>query len=94
VVDDFKRCLKSVEEANQLDQVDVRVPPCWKTPPEGIIKVNFDATINEKTNLMGMGVIATDFMGNLLGAKRLSKSMLIDAHTAKLMAASHAVFIK
>jgi hypothetical protein len=43
---------------------------------------------------MGMGVIATDFMGNLLGAKRLSKSMLIDAHTAKLMAASHAVFIK
>lgn len=40
---------------------------------------------------MGMSVIARDFMGNLLGAKHLSKSMVIDAHTAELMAASHAV---
>jgi len=91
VVDDFKRCLKSDEDANQLDQFDVRVPPCWKTPPEGIIKVNFDAAINKKTGFMGMGVIARDYMGNLLGAKRLSKSMLIDAHIAELMAASYAV---
>jgi ribonuclease HI len=60
-------------------------------PPEGIIKINFDAAINKNTGLVGLGVIARDCMGNLLGAKRLSKSMLIDAQTAELMAASYAV---
>jgi ribonuclease HI len=91
VVDDFKHCLKGDVEANQPQEVDVRVSPCWMKPPEGIIKINFDAAINKNTGLVGLGVIARDCMGNLLGAKRLSKSMLIDAQTAELMAASYAV---
>jgi hypothetical protein len=38
-------------------------------PPEGTIKVNFDVAINKNTGLVGLGVIAKDCMGNLLGAK-------------------------
>jgi ribonuclease HI len=91
VVDDFKRCLKGDEEAHQPLEVEVRGPPCWMKPPEGTIKVNFDAAINKNSGLLGLGVIARDCMGYLLGAKRLSKHMLIDAHSAELMAASYAV---
>jgi hypothetical protein len=69
VVDEFKHCLKSDEEANSLEQVDIQVSPCWKTPPKDTITINFDAAINKKTGFMGMGVIAKDCMGNLLGAK-------------------------
>ncbi|XP_062155084.1 uncharacterized protein LOC133863105 [Alnus glutinosa] len=39
----------------------------------------------------GLGLTARDCMGNLLGAKRLTKPMLSDAHAAELMAASYAV---
>lgn len=91
MVDDFKRCLKGDVEANQPQEVDVWVSPCWVKPPEATIKVNFDAAITKNTSLVGLGVIARDYMGKLLGAKRLSKFMLIDAHSAELMAASYAV---
>jgi len=85
VVDDFKRCLKGDEEAHQPPEVEVRGPPCWMKPPEGTIKVNFDAAINKNSGLLGLGVIARDCMGYLLEAKRLSKHMLIDAHSAELI---------
>lgn len=91
VVDDFKRCLKGDVKANQPQEVDVWVFPCWVKPLDGTIKVNFDAAINKNTSLVGLGVIARDYMGNLLGAKRLSKFMLINAHSAELMAASYVV---
>jgi ribonuclease HI len=91
VVDDFKRWLKGDEEVNQPQQVDVWVSPCWMKPPKGTIKVNFDAAINKNTDFVGLGVIARDCMGNLLEAKQLSKSLITDAHTAALMAASYAV---
>jgi ribonuclease HI len=64
---------------------------CWLKPPEGTIKVNFDAAINKNSGLLGLGVIARDCMGFVLGARRLSKYMVIDAHPAELMAASYAV---
>jgi hypothetical protein len=55
------------------------------------IKVNFDAAINKNTGFIGLGLIARDHKGYLLGAKCLTKSFLIDAHTVELMAASYAV---
>jgi ribonuclease HI len=91
MVDDFKCCLRGVEEANQPLVVEVRGPFCWMKPPEGTIKVNFNAAINKNSGLLGLGVIARDCMGYVLGAKRLSKHMFIDAHPAELMAASYAV---
>jgi len=91
MVDDFNRCLRGVEEANQPLEVEVRGPCCWMKPPKGTIKVNFDAAINKNSGLLGLGVIARDCMGYVLGAKRLSKHMVIDAHPAELMAASYAV---
>lgn len=91
VVEDFKRCLKDEKVETSPEQVEGRVPVCWQTPPEGTIKVNFDAAINKNTGFTGLGLTARDHKGYLLGAKCLTKPFLTDAHTAELMAASYAV---
>ncbi len=65
--------------------------PSWKAPPESKIKINFDAAVNKHTGLVGLGMVARDSGGNVLGAKRLSIFLSIDAYTAELLAASYAV---
>jgi ribonuclease HI len=91
VVEDFKRCLKDDKVESSSEQVQGRSPLYWQTPPEDTIKVNFDAAINKNTGFIGLGLIARDHKGYLLGAKCLTKSFLTDAHTVELMAASYAV---
>ncbi|XP_062152053.1 uncharacterized protein LOC133860474 [Alnus glutinosa] len=93
LVGDFKRCLKGDEEMSKSIQENVRVFSCWKPPPEGTIKVNFDAAINKSAGYVGVGLIVRDYLGNLKGAQRLSFSLLTDAYNAELMAASRATIL-
>ncbi|XP_021748634.1 uncharacterized protein LOC110714431 [Chenopodium quinoa] len=44
-----------------------RSPKKWKAPPEGIIKLNCDASLHEE-GWIGMGVIARDWKGEVLFA--------------------------
>jgi ribonuclease HI len=76
--------------------VSVQMPlepllPSWKAPLESKIKINFDAAVNKHTGLVGLGMVARDSGGNVLGATRLSRFLSIDAYTAELLAASYAV---
>jgi hypothetical protein len=89
-MDDFKRCLKGDEELSTSKQPDVPVISCWKPPPKGTIKVNFDAAINKNFGSIGVGLIDRDYLGNLKGAKRFSISLPTDSYNVELMAASHA----
>jgi hypothetical protein len=63
----------------------------WKTPPTDTIKINFDAAINKSKGYVGLGIIARDSLGNVLGAKRLTKFLSTDSHIAEVMPASYAV---
>jgi ribonuclease HI len=65
--------------------------PGWKAPMESKIKINFDAAMNKHTSLVGLGMVARVSGGNVLGAKRLSIFLSIDAYTAEQLAASYAV---
>ena len=41
----------------------------WKVPPVGIVKINFDGGFNaSESRLGGIGVIARDAEGSVLGA--------------------------
>jgi hypothetical protein len=63
-------------------------------PPSSIVKINFDAALNQEKGMVRIGVVATlarDSMGFLLGAKCFSIHIFTDSHTAEMLAATYAV---
>jgi len=63
----------------------------WSPPPNGFIKLNWDAAINKKKGWIGLGIIARDYLGNCLGVCSLTKILQMDAKTAESLAALEAV---
>jgi hypothetical protein len=63
----------------------------WTHPPSGIVKINFDAALNQEKGMVGIGVVARDSMGFLFGAKCFSIHIFTDPHTAEILAATYAV---
>jgi ribonuclease HI len=63
----------------------------WCPPPNGLIKVNWDASINVTKECIGIGVVARDFNGNVLGAKSLTKMVVTIPNFAEVMAAYEVV---
>jgi hypothetical protein len=61
---------------------EVSIAGSWTHPPSGIVKINFDAAVDQEKGMVGIGVLARDSMGFLLGAKRFSIHIFIDPHTA------------
>ncbi|XP_062152012.1 uncharacterized protein LOC133860414 [Alnus glutinosa] len=90
-VDEFKRCMQQDEPISSPMLGDAQMPSFWKPPPPGVIKINFDAAMNKQAGFLGIGIVARDCMGNLLGAKRLTVRLATNSHIAEFMAASHAV---
>ncbi|GLT72939.1 hypothetical protein SLA2020_448330 [Shorea laevis] len=43
-------------------------PIVWKKPVDGVIKLNWDAAIDERNNRMGVGVIFRDATGAVLAS--------------------------
>jgi ribonuclease HI len=63
----------------------------WSPPPVGVIKVNWDASINEVKDWVGMGIIARDSNGLCMGARCITIRAWTDLKTAEFMAALQAV---
>lgn len=55
----------------------------WKKPPAGVTKLNWDAAIDKQGNRMGVGIIARDQNGDVVGAMCLTKPFLTDPATAE-----------
>jgi hypothetical protein len=90
---EYKRCQFKVLGV-MLDEVSV---PCnrnikWQPPSQGLIKVNWDASINKNKGWIGMGMIARDSNGACLGAKSVTKELITDSATAEMMAALSAIY--
>jgi len=63
----------------------------WTSPPAGVIKVNWDASINEDNDWVGLGIIARDSKGLCMGARSIAQLARTDPKTAEIMAALHSV---
>jgi len=90
---EYKRCQLKVPGVT-LDEVSV---PCnrnikWQPPSQGLIKVNWDASINKNKGWIGMGMIARDSNSACLGAKSVTKELITDSATAEAMAALSAMY--
>ena len=59
---------------------------CWCPPPEGVIKVNFDAAFKTETYQGASGVVARNEHGQLVAAKCRQYESIPDALTAEAYA--------
>ena len=59
----------------------------WTAPPLGWVKANWDAAIMEKTGLVGLGVVIRDHQGNMVAAKSLTRTGLLEPVIAEAVAA-------
>jgi ribonuclease HI len=55
------------------------------------VKINWDASINEKDGHLGVGLVARDEYEAVLGARCLTRSLWVDPQTAEAMTVLYAV---
>lgn len=63
----------------------------WRKPQAGVLKFNWDAALNRKTNRMGVGVVVRDEGGAVLAIKCTTVSSIGDPTIAEAVAAWKAV---
>jgi hypothetical protein len=63
----------------------------WKSPSVDSVKVNWDAAINRRKNLMGVGVIACDHAGTVLAAQCSVQRYILDPTIAEAIGAKMGV---
>jgi hypothetical protein len=59
----------------------------WSRPGRGIIKVNWDAALDQRQRRIGMGILARDHDGQVIAAMCSSKPFLLDPVSAEAFAA-------
>ncbi|XP_021739472.1 uncharacterized protein LOC110705848 [Chenopodium quinoa] len=64
----------------------------WKSPPEGVIKVNSDAAIF-KSRMVGLGGVMRDSVGDVVAATCLQVAGSFDVDVVEAMAMRHALVI-
>jgi hypothetical protein len=62
----------------------------WQKPPEGVYKINWDASVDRDRCKMGMGMVVRDHAGQLIAALCTSKDHITDPASAKALAAGKA----
>jgi ribonuclease HI len=92
-LEEYQRCNKKGDYLVQVENMQTIPSPHveWCPPPLGIIKVNWDASINTIKEWVGIGIVARDHYGNVLGAKSLTKKVVAVPKLAEAMAAYEAV---
>ncbi|XP_059431643.1 uncharacterized protein LOC132165167 [Corylus avellana] len=66
-------------------------PANWQPPPVNMIKVNWDATIDQGNSCVGLGLLARDANGQFVAARGIKKRIAADPTVAEAIAALHAV---
>jgi ribonuclease HI len=91
---DYKRC-NTKEKESPLSEGGEEAQSSrqthWIPPPDGVIKVNWDAALNVAKGWIGQGIIARDSKGVCMGARSITQQMKTDPKTAEIMAALQAV---
>jgi len=66
----------------------------WQPPPYGFVKVNWDASLNIKENYIQIGIVVTDYNGDFLGARAVTKLAMGAPKVAEAIAALEAVLFR
>jgi hypothetical protein len=74
---------------NTCNQKQVR----WKKPPIGVVKLNWDAAVDERTGNVGLGAIARDHEGRVLAMHGSICKHIYNPTTAETLAAWKAVVL-
>lgn len=61
--------------------------PSWKPPNADTVKVNWDAAVDKRKNLMGVGVIARNHSGAVLAAQCVIQRYIVDLAVAEVIGA-------
>ncbi|XP_059446656.1 uncharacterized protein LOC132178224 [Corylus avellana] len=62
-------------------------------PPEGMIKLNWDASLSKEENRMGIGVVARDHVGSVRASLCASRPYMVDPAAAEAMALWYATVV-
>ncbi|XP_062167103.1 uncharacterized protein LOC133873412 [Alnus glutinosa] len=62
-----------------------------ESPPAGVIKINWDASLNVSKGWIGLGIIARDSSGFCLGARSVAKQVQVLPKRAEILVALQAV---
>jgi hypothetical protein len=65
--------------------------PCWQKPSTGVVKINWDAAISMSEEMMGVGIVARDTTGSVVGAFCCTRPQILDPTTAEAVGAWQAV---
>jgi ribonuclease HI len=79
---------KAMESLKPWSSQTTRQPDeAWKKPPMGVIKVNWDASIDKEGKRMGMGVVARDHEGEVVATLCAQIRYITDPTSAEALAA-------
>ncbi|KAJ0052838.1 hypothetical protein Pint_03233 [Pistacia integerrima] len=67
--------------------------PRWQPPPEGIYKINWDASVRKEDRTIGVGITIRDWQGRFMATMRMKKPMFPDAYLADFFAVHQAVIL-
>jgi ribonuclease HI len=88
-LEDFQRANVSattgVLSECQIDEIR------WSPPPENMLKINFDAALNDRYGTVGLRIIARDASGRVQGAYSVTLKVTASASDAEALAALYAV---
>lgn len=87
-LDEFRRLNSKVDATGEGEKEEVQIK--WKSPI-GMIKVNWDVAVDKKKGCIGFGTIVKDSTGSILGARSITKNILVELVVAKALAPLHAV---
>jgi hypothetical protein len=91
-LEEFRACNKAQQDpAMQIATAQVQLRSFWQPLPPGVVKLNWDASLIKEEGRIGLGLIARDCCGDVLGARCISKILRVDPKLAEAMAALYAV---
>lgn len=78
--------LKDYQKANDLNTgtVNKRAGAKWDPPPRGFLKINVEAAINKKVDIIGLGLIVRDSDGSVLLFAARSSWPVVEAERAEI----------
>jgi len=89
--DEFLLCSRQEKDVVVLNGENSSSSKSWKAPSMRFFKVNWDASLNRKTDFIGLGCVIRNFEGQVLGVKCSACKVEVDPTLVEAMAALHAI---